>query len=149
MINLHRTEKQKITKLISQEYLNEWCLYGLSREQRVWKRTLKRMQIWNSRENAFTIQYKEDNGYLSFHERLCRFNQNETNRIIESAFWRAYNKDRKSSPSVQIKNICAKHKIRRQYIEKDLRSSYQDGLWNYLHETLSIWNLMLCCNFYH
>ena len=61
--------------------------------------------------------YKGDNRYLSFHERLCRFNQNETKRIIESAFWRAYNKDRKSSPSVQIKNICAKHKIRRQYIE--------------------------------
>ena len=30
--------------------------------------------------------YKGDNRYLSFHERLCRFNQNETKRIIESAF---------------------------------------------------------------
>ena len=35
--------------------------------------------------------YKGDNRYLSFHERLCRFNQNEINRIIESAFWRADN----------------------------------------------------------
>ena len=29
--------------------------------------------------------YKGDNRYLSFHERLCRFNQNKINRIIESA----------------------------------------------------------------
>ena len=30
-------------------------------------------------------KYKRDNCYLSFHERLCRFNQNKINRIIESA----------------------------------------------------------------
>ena len=30
-------------------------------------------------------KYKGDNRYLSFHERLCRFNQNKINRIIESA----------------------------------------------------------------
>ena len=30
--------------------------------------------------------YKGDNRYLSFYERVCRFNQNEINRIIESAF---------------------------------------------------------------
>ena len=27
---------------------------------------------------------KADNRYLSFHERLCKFNQNKSNRIIES-----------------------------------------------------------------
>ena len=36
-------------------------------------------------------KYKGDNRYLSFHERLCRSNQNEINRIIESAFWQADN----------------------------------------------------------
>ena len=36
-------------------------------------------------------KYKGDNRFLSFHDRLCRFNQNETNRIIESAFSRADN----------------------------------------------------------
>ena len=36
----------------------------------------------NLRKNT----YKGDNRYLSFYESLCRFNQNETNRIIESAF---------------------------------------------------------------
>ena len=41
----------------------------------------------NLRKNT----YKGDNRYLSFYESLCRFNQNETNRIIESAFWRADN----------------------------------------------------------
>ena len=30
-------------------------------------------------------KYKGDNRYLSFHERLCRFNQSKINRIIESA----------------------------------------------------------------
>ena len=38
-------------------------------------------------------KYKGDNRYLSFHERLCRFNQNKINRIIESAFSRADNKN--------------------------------------------------------
>ena len=37
-------------------------------------------------------KYKGDNCYLSFQESLCRFNQNEINSIIESAFWRAHNK---------------------------------------------------------
>ena len=31
-------------------------------------------------------KYKGDNRYLSFHERLSRFNQNKINRIIETAF---------------------------------------------------------------
>ena len=31
-------------------------------------------------------KYKGDNPYLSFHERLCRFNQKKINGIIESAF---------------------------------------------------------------
>ena len=30
-------------------------------------------------------KYKRDNRYLSFHERLSRFNQNKINRIIKSA----------------------------------------------------------------
>ena len=34
-------------------------------------------------------KYKGDNPYLSFHERLCRFNQKKINGIIESAFPRA------------------------------------------------------------
>ena len=31
-------------------------------------------------------KHKGDNHYLSFHQHLCRFNQNKINRIIESAF---------------------------------------------------------------
>ena len=51
------------------------------------------------KEHKFKIQemmhsqdkYKGDNRYFSFHERLCRFNQNKINRIIESVFWQADN----------------------------------------------------------
>ena len=42
-------------------------------------------------KRAIQYKYKGDNCYLSFHERLCRSNQNEINRIIESAFWQADN----------------------------------------------------------
>ena len=56
-------------------------------------------ESWNElkKECKFEIQevmhaqykYKGDNRYLAFHERLCRFNQNDINGIIESAFWQA------------------------------------------------------------
>ena len=36
-------------------------------------------------------KYKGDNRYFSFYQRLCRFNQNKINRIIESVFWQADN----------------------------------------------------------
>ena len=49
------------------------------------------MSVW-IKERAKSLKtnlkkntYKGDNRYLSFHERLCRFNQNKINRIIESA----------------------------------------------------------------
>ena len=61
----------------------------------VWiKERAKSLETNLKKEYKFEIQeimhsqykYKGDNRYLSFHERLCRFNQNKINRIIESAF---------------------------------------------------------------
>ena len=37
-------------------------------------------------------KHRGDNSYISFQERLCRFNQNKINHIIESVYWRADNK---------------------------------------------------------
>ena len=64
------------------------------------------MSVW-IKERAKSLKtnlkkntYKGDNRYLSFHERLCRFNQNKINRIIESAFRRVDNKSKSNCGSL-------------------------------------------------
>ena len=61
----------------------------------VWiKERAKSLETNLKKEYKFEIQeimhsqykYKWYNRYISFHERLCRFNQNKSNRIIVSAF---------------------------------------------------------------
>ena len=68
MINLYKNWERKNTKLIFQEYYNEWWLYGLWREQK--KNTFKNLK----KEYKFEIQeimdpqykHKADNRSLIF-----------------------------------------------------------------------------------
>ena len=79
--------------------MNGVCIdYGESKESENELKKEYKFEIQDIMHSQYKC--KGDNRYLSFHERLCRFNQNKINRITESAFRRVDNKSKSNCGSL-------------------------------------------------